>query len=692
MTLVVMREVMKTAQMMSLALLASLTACGGGSGTPPASTPTLTSIAVGPASPSIAVGASQQFTATGSYSDGNTQNIASSVTWNSSATNVATIAGSGTAMAVAVGQTTITAASGSVSGATTLTVVAIPSSIVITPLAPALGVGQTVQFTATANYSEGSTKDVTQNAAWTSSSSGVASISAGVATGVAVGQTSITASYYSVSGSSAVYVIATPYSNASFKGQYAFTLTTSGSPRLSGAVVPEFFVGSFNADGNGSISGIFDGNTASGLITNAPLSGSYSVNTDGRGNLTLSSQSLPSTSYRFVLSSNQLSPMNPAVEGQFVQFDAMGSAVGRFVQQDSSYFSNTALDGNDVFRFTGALAGSGPADEVGVFVTDGNGNITSGLADSDFEGSQTFVSSTYSIGSNGRGTLSLNNGTHVFNFVVYVIGQGNVILMSTDQQIPLLGFTEQQPSGTMFSNTTLATNAYSFLLDDDPARVQGPFDTVGRVGFDGLGGVTGGTQDECLCPQNSIYDVILSNNIIQGGTYNVASNGRTTVTENTAAGTRTYIYYLVSANRAYVMNAADGAVGAAEIQAPTPTTSTLTGYYAFAGVDYLSEELSPVSTAAVVWMYADGVGNISGVGDIVLGGSGSTGSVSSVALSGTYTIDANGRAAVNLSSPVGANSYVLYVVSNAQSYILGISPPSPANLAPQTFDGTVLLQ
>ena len=47
----------------------------------PGPPPTLTSIAVTPASPSIVTGATQQFTATGTYSDGSTQNLTNQVTW-----------------------------------------------------------------------------------------------------------------------------------------------------------------------------------------------------------------------------------------------------------------------------------------------------------------------------------------------------------------------------------------------------------------------------------------------------------------------------------------------------------------------------------------------------------------------------------------------------------------------------------
>ena len=51
----------------------------------------LQSIAVAPVNPSIAKGATQQFTATGTYSDNSTANITSSVTWSSATTTTATI-------------------------------------------------------------------------------------------------------------------------------------------------------------------------------------------------------------------------------------------------------------------------------------------------------------------------------------------------------------------------------------------------------------------------------------------------------------------------------------------------------------------------------------------------------------------------------------------------------------------------
>ena len=87
---------------------------------------TLVSITVTPTNPSIAMGTTQQFTATGTYSNNTTQNLTATATWSSSGAGVATIsnaAGSnGVATSVAAGTTMITAALGSVSGTAALTV------------------------------------------------------------------------------------------------------------------------------------------------------------------------------------------------------------------------------------------------------------------------------------------------------------------------------------------------------------------------------------------------------------------------------------------------------------------------------------------------------------------------------------------------------------------------------------------
>ena len=90
----------------------------------PATTVTLESIAVTPVDPTVQKGAIQPFIATGTYSDGSTQNLTSTVTWSSGTGTVATINSSGVATGVGAGTSTIGATLGNVFGSTTLTVTA----------------------------------------------------------------------------------------------------------------------------------------------------------------------------------------------------------------------------------------------------------------------------------------------------------------------------------------------------------------------------------------------------------------------------------------------------------------------------------------------------------------------------------------------------------------------------------------
>ena len=83
---------------------------------------TLTSVAVTPASASINVGGSQQFTAKGTFSDGSTAGITNQVVWSSSSAAVATLASNGVADGVSAGTVTVTATLNGVSGTAILTV------------------------------------------------------------------------------------------------------------------------------------------------------------------------------------------------------------------------------------------------------------------------------------------------------------------------------------------------------------------------------------------------------------------------------------------------------------------------------------------------------------------------------------------------------------------------------------------
>jgi len=183
-----------------LVLTGLLAACGGGGGGGSPMTPaaTLTSIAITPASPSVALGATTQLTATGTYSDGTKKDISSQVTWASATTTVATIGTAGLATSVAAGTSAITATLSGVTGNDTLTVTAATVvSIAITPTKSTIGPGKTLQFTASGTYTDNTTKVLTTSVAWTSSNSAVAAIgpSTGLASAVGAGTTMIGGTY-----------------------------------------------------------------------------------------------------------------------------------------------------------------------------------------------------------------------------------------------------------------------------------------------------------------------------------------------------------------------------------------------------------------------------------------------------------------------------------------------------------------
>ena len=165
----------------------------------------LAAIEVSPLATSIPAGETQQYQATGVYSDGSTRNLTDSVTWSSSDTSAATVSNAsgspGLATAVADGATTITATdpATSIFGTAALTVLlAVLVAITVTPPAASVPAGDTQQMTATGLYSDGTTQNITDSVTWASSDTGVAKVSnktgdQGVVTGVATGVASITA-------------------------------------------------------------------------------------------------------------------------------------------------------------------------------------------------------------------------------------------------------------------------------------------------------------------------------------------------------------------------------------------------------------------------------------------------------------------------------------------------------------------
>ncbi len=172
--------------------------------------PVLVEIAVTPNPLSVPLGETRQLAATGTYSDGSTQDLTHSVTWTSSATMTATVSATAMVAATGLGTATISAASGTVTGSTTVNVSqAVLLSIAVAPSQSSLPQGETEQLAATGTYSDGSTQNLAQFISWTSSNPTIAAVNGtGAILANTPGTATITATTGSVSGSATVTVTA----------------------------------------------------------------------------------------------------------------------------------------------------------------------------------------------------------------------------------------------------------------------------------------------------------------------------------------------------------------------------------------------------------------------------------------------------------------------------------------------------
>jgi len=170
------------------------------------------SVSIQPPSASVTAGKTSQLTAVTKDANGNTL-AGRTVTWSSSATNVATVSSSGLVTAVAVGTTIITATSEGKSATANINVLApilAVGSVTVAPSSSSIISGQSGTLTATVKDISGTVVS-DRTIAWSSSNESVATVSAsGVVTGVAPGTVTITASAEGKDGTATVNILPVP--------------------------------------------------------------------------------------------------------------------------------------------------------------------------------------------------------------------------------------------------------------------------------------------------------------------------------------------------------------------------------------------------------------------------------------------------------------------------------------------------
>jgi hypothetical protein len=543
------------------------------------------------------------------------------------------------------------------------------TSISLTPQNSAVTVGKTLQFSAQATYSDGSTKDITSAATWATSDTTLATVSSGVVTGVKIGVVEVGVGSGTIKATALLNVTTKSFNQGSLNGFYAFTLTAETNQA-------RFEVGSIKADGTGNFSGVVDINAAAGVTQAVAVTGTYTIMADGRGSLSLNTAGEPARTFHFVLSANSATQSDN--NGQLIQFDKSGTAAGVLLKEDPTTFRNTSLASHPyVFRLGGLDSMQNPASIIGQFSVDASGTtVSSGEEDENDNNTvnngagptNAMSISSGSIGSvdpnTGRATLSLTVGGSTSNFAIYVVDASQVEIVGLDAAPMLSGEAEQQitplPSSLTPGGYTLATEI---------GGIRGQYWIMGQLQVGSTGQITGLIQNQ---------DGGLVLNFTPNGTFTLGANGRGSLQENTNQGARAFTVYMVSAARLYVLQTDDAHAdsGIVELQQSGPdgfSTGTLNNSFVINAADTSDGNLGIVGEVV-----ADGAGHLIGMVDVSQpqAGNPSQLTVSTVALIAGYSQPLSSGLANGVANAPGSGlqNFVLYLDSSNKALMLGISP------------------
>ena len=374
------------------------------------------------------------------------------------------------------------------------------------------------------------------------------------------------------------------FSNASLMAGRTYVFTAHGFDFSHGT---NFAVtGNFVSDGGGNImGGVRDSFDDAGRHTphgGEAITGTYSVNGDGRGQVILNGSSGRAI-YRFVLESPASGKLfQIGTTSNSVRIDAVGTIQLQSVIPGSGIPPAPAgayivrLDGEDFFFTFGA---------VGRIVF--TGNHFSGALDQNDGGTFTSPGVDGSIFlSSGRGTatLSANSVQPQFSvqheFIVYFVSPSKLELISTDSDFLLQGNAEAQ-GPVAASETAFAAAAPQQVFALAGIDSNGPRAEVGRMTLDSAGDLTNGIEDiENNLNPSYFAGVILSSE----STYSVDADGRWTANLTTASGAPSpkLVGWQLSAQRSVVLTTNSNIVETGSMRAQTLglTTASVSGDFA----------------------------------------------------------------------------------------------------------------
>ncbi len=475
------------------------------------------------------------------------------------------------------------------------------------------------------------------------------------------------------------------FSNASLKGQYAFSI--SGLD-LNAAYFAQ--IGSFTADGVGHITGGLQ--DVLNLSTGQPASvvsisgGSYQIQSNGVGTLTLNG----SDGSVLQLSLTLQSPST----GFLIETDLNAATSGSVNLQTSSNFSTSALAFPYVFQLSGVSfqnSTAAPIAMIGQTVLNGSGGITGGVMDTNDGHSETpsgataISPGTYALdGSNGssfgRGALSFSGRTFAF----YIVDSTHFKMLEEDTLGGDAGDAWQQ-AATIPTENAQFSGSFVYLIGAGVSTLgsEGPVDRVARFTSDGSGNISAVSLDD---NNDGLYTHISQGSNISAATYSIDStytgSGRGTFTfKASGQGTFVDVFYMISPTQGVVSETSRGIIGTGPILAQSGGPFTLSNAAGTFVTLWTGEQLSYQASVPYAEEYVahytlgtTNSSNISGVISYVELGISSKTVYAGEGLAGTLTINSPStnnnhyQFAVGGPSPVTVNFQAYFV--NASTVLM----------------------
>jgi hypothetical protein len=373
------------------------------------------------------------------------------------------------------------------------------------------------------------------------------------------------------------------FSNASLKGQYAYTM--SGED-LNGAFIAR--VGSFFADGNGNITkALEDVNDLSSIPSVNTISftgGSYAIQPNGRGTLTLSNP-VSSLQLSITLISN--------TKGFIIQTDFNATSSGNFNLQTPASFTQTAVNGNYVFDFSGVNGTGAPTSIIGQVKADGAGNVTGGTVDvndgtTGQSAAQTVPPTTYQLdpmngngATFGRGTSTISGISYVF----YIVDGTRIKFMGISIGA-LLGDAVAQTGSIPTQTSNFNAGSFAVLVGGSSVLgTMGPVTRAGRFTTDGsgnLGNIFLDTNNFGSRDSTAPSDISSSSYAIDAA-HAGSGRGTLTIKDSGLTDAFNYVFYLVSPTQAVIQDVSNGVIadGSMLAQAAGPLAFSSSGDFAF---------------------------------------------------------------------------------------------------------------